>query len=1023
MITSGLSASRSRRRIFPLAVDTGGPWSATTDTNNDNRSPTAAIAGGFARSSGAPPPKSPLQQSRRRCSGEQSPVAATASHTGVRSLLLRQHMNVTTSTAYITPERTFETPSRPLPSQLAPPVLEVSAAQNHKARKAAEAKRRLEVTLMTREDYTGTPDGLARLGRQAERASMQEEDVRMARLVQAEHAAVRAQQLATEREEEARVRATFLAKARAAQAEQARLALERDVTRKRATEDKMKALKAAADAKARDEYAARQRELAAHALVEREERLCEVEQAQLAVEDALALALRQDALLEQERTQQIAAEAATWKRFEAAEAERLRAATVTRRAAQAAQYEQDKQRRMQIHRLQQERARLVTEKQQQHHEPSTSACGVEEQPHDSVAVATAAGSDVDDDQAAAEQEAEAVDRHNALEAPQCVDDKALSEDASCSSDDKQPHEDDDNTVRETEAPVADVTVSDDVRELLVAASASPLDSPVETLEPVHGPPFVQPDAVGVRPLLSDADGDVLLQSSASESDRRDEAAAPVSRLPFEPLLMSANDARARALHPFATVLHVQDGSPAIEATLRAGDLLLDFGGVTSTTPNCLLRIAERVKSAVGCEIALTVLRPYAANDELFEVDALVLRPRKWAGKGLLGCQLNPFKWVEEEDDDEKEALEPATASLNLLVFCDVALDSAAAQIGIMSGDLITQCDALEPPYVADVDAVIGCLEAARNAHASVSLELQRWLPDEQRYERLSVTVPPDNERLGCSFTTFTEFYDTNVSASSTLPAACTECYYTSLATAVHAAALNGHVSCLDALLTAVDDDDTGALDWRDDDGRSPLFYACYAQQLACAQLLLARGAVVDPLSGGDAYGDSPLHAAAMSGSVALLTLLLEQDVVAVDAVNAAGLTCAHVAPTVDVLELLSERFHADLLAVDVDGRLPLAHACLRGDLASVQFLCARHPDFADYADASGNTPLHLAAWRGRDDVLQELVTHVPKIALHLPNQDGATPLDVARASGCDAAVQFLSQYMADDDGDDEAVMT
>ncbi|TYZ58026.1 hypothetical protein PybrP1_012843 [[Pythium] brassicae (nom. inval.)] len=1039
MIVSGRSAGRSRSRVFPLSVDTGGPWSAA-DSSANGGSPTAAISGGFARGGGGrapPPPKSPLHGARS-AAGHMDESVAQAPQRGVdRMLLLRQQMNVTSSAGY---QSASAARSQPLPpvAQPAPPVHELSAAQNHKVRKAAEATRRREAALMALEDYTGTPEGLARLARQEERAHMQEEEARMARIRQAEKAHARAQQLQAQREEEARVHDAFLAKARAERDAKARAAQANDAARRLAMEEKMKALKAAADAKARDEYAARQRQLAAEALAEREQRAGELERAQLAVEDAFAAALRQDARAARERQQQIAAEEATWKRFEAAEAQRQLEATTARRAAQAAQYAQDKQRRMEIHRLQKERARLVAEKRHQtlaapppqgagaassatddrsadatvvdaeaetkrqyreislddgasepQQEPSTSASAAEELERDADAAvaARATGEEHEGDCAmssalgpddalaaaaptpASSDEQEDDGRHDAGHEP-------LGADTELS--DAQLHDVDGTPV---EAAVGDALPSDHDQEL---SSANDDDLPVD----------------GAEELLScDGERPTSLERPAT---------------PRAPLLLSAHDARAQALHPFAQVLHVKDGSPAMEATLRAGDLLLAFGGLTGATPNCLLLIAERIKSAVGRGIALTVLRPVdadASGGERFVQEALELCPRKWKGKGLLGCQLNPFKWADEEEEEAEEA---EAASPTLLVFYDVAPDSVADRIGIAAGDLLTRCGALDA--VDDLGAVLGCFDAARAAHADVALELQRWLPDAQRYEPRAVAVPAlaADEHLGCSLTTFAAFYG----AAST-PAACTECYYTGLATAVHAAALHGHVACLDALLAAAADDDDGdgtrgALDWRDDDGRSPLFYACYAQQFACAELLLARGAAFDPQSGGDAYGDSPLHAAALSGSLALLALLLERAVVAVDTANAAQLTCAHVAPTADVLRLLGERFGADLLAADADGRLPLAHACLRGDLASVEYLCAKHPDFADYADAGGNTPLHLAAWRGRPDVLRELVRHVPAIALHLPNRDGARPLDVARASGCDAAAQFLEQCMANE---------
>lgn len=1130
MSASGVSTGRSR--ILSVSVDTSGPWSAVDSTSSSSAgggvSPTAAISGGFARggSHAPPPPKSPLHGARRATPQAEESAPALESRGVDRMLLLRQ-MNVTSSAGYQSASATHEAAPRPkqLPPgvQQAPAAQEVSAAQNHKERKAAEARRRQEVALMTLEDYTGTPEGFARLARQEERANMQEEEVRMLRIVQAEKAQLRAQQAQAQREEEARIREVYLAKLRAEREENERAAKEKEAARKQAMEEKMKALKAAADAKARDEYAARQRQLAAEALEERERRTREMESAQLAVEDELAVAMRQDFLAEQERKQQIAAEEAQWKHFQEVEAQRQLEETMRRRASQAAQYEQDKQRRMEIHRLQKERARLTAEKKNQKmpkDQPSEAV--VSSLPEQAAVEAEDAASAVN---AVIEEGGEstpstpgsdddgktltisALQDDAAKDGPHCsgLQEKETAEPQqephtsealplSCAEGAESSHEPAvaSASIAEEEEGVPDAPArvsSEPERMELVPIVCREDNEGQEAGAVVSIPPTESGSEVdhqseakqeryeigdhtdqekpslakeleeaATQSLQTDAHPDVLDQerSAAAEQnvvpppERLDEVPSPVDvvegavqnagglesttlsnsnevaatppllkELPLQ--LLSAHEARVQGLDPFAQVLHVKGGSPAMEATLRAGDLLANFGGITGATPNCLLLIADKVKSSVGRAIKLVVLRPH---EDAFTRGELVLQPRKWTGKGLLGCQLNPFKWAAEDEDlgdapeEEPQRTAQETTNSTLLVFYRVTPYSVADQIGIKDGDLLMKCGALAA--VDDLGAVLDCFQAARAARTPIELEIQRWFPEEQHYQQFALSVPVlvEDEPLGCSMTTFAEYYGAATSDASAL-SACTECYYTSLATAVHAAALNGHVACLEALLEAsrqghseADEPPSVVLDWRDEDGRSPLFYACYAQQVASVRFLLAHLAREDAFDPRDLYGDSPLHAATMSGSVEILALLLESEYVAVDVVNAAQLACAHVAPNAEVLQLLGERFGADLLVADSDGRMPLAHACLRGDLASVAYLCEKHPDFVDYADASGNTPLHLSAWLGLLDVLRELVKHVPPIALFLPNQDGASPLEVARASGFDDAVQFLEACMA-----------
>ncbi|GAB9475195.1 hypothetical protein Gpo141_00012297 [Globisporangium polare] len=1260
-----MSHGTSKRRVFPLSVETNDPWSALDSHSNSsssltrNGSPTApAISGGFARggSRAPPPPKSPLHGARRSGGGaansnrsaNDTPPAAR----GVDKMMMLRQMNVTSSAGYqSTAQSSVQHPpiiqQAPVATVSVPPQQqELSAAQIHKERKLAESKRRQEMQLMAQEDYTDKPEGHARLARQEERAHMQEEELRMARIMQAEKAHLRAQQLQQQREDETRIKEMYLTKLRLDREEKERVAKEKEVLRKQALELKMKALKDAADTKAREEYTARQRQIEEEALVERELRISEIESARLALEDELAGAMRQELLAEMERKQQIATEEAQWKQFEALEAQKQLEATLKRRAAQAEQYEQDKQRRMEIHRLQKERARLAEKKHKQlianeesmlnerrvaaverggsqkslldnivssrlraegskthgvdlartdegaspvelakgDDDSGVAVCveavdvfkekrdggdertvarvpvvkaadGIDKQEKSSCAellfvnagqreigaalaaiepgesVADAAGTHEETDEHKERDEepdavklieseitAESPDATpeesgtSAISAAQDVnaagedpaDSEAQPEHKSDSEDEvaadsvpwpyQEPQADEEEKSETSERTVPEVS---NVTETEAASAGEEgvgglkdhgiiSDNPAAKVSTSTEPAAFGIDEKGEKVIqdgVKQVQDDYEDTQSATESDgaasttafepskspsttlddlhnvgttapdsepEQQEALPPLNQSPTAQLI-SAHDAQTQGLNPFAQVLHVKDGSPAMEASLQAGDLLVDFGGITSSTANCLLLIAKKVKNSVNREIELVVLRP---EQESFIRESLSLRPRKWQGKGLLGCQLNPFKWTEEQDPEPEAASnsDPTTATEHtqdpddstslLLVFYNVAPESIADQVGVKNGDLLMKCGALET--VNDLVVVAEYLQAAKAEQTPVELEIQRWIPEEQQYQQVVLELPTmsSDEPLGCSLTTFAEYYssseasaiDVNTSALS----ACMDCYYTTLATSVHAAALNGHVSCLEALYEAsrqdenatVDPEDqqynnsTGSsvLDWRDSDGRSPLFYACYAQQVDSIRFLLAHMAqseVFDPQTGADLYGDSPLHAATLSGSAEIVSLLLESKYIAVDVVNATQLACVHLAPSFEVLELLGEKYNADLLAIDTDGRMPLSHACLRNDLESVTYLCEKHPDFVDYADASGNTPLHLSAWLGFLDVIKILIKYLPPIALYMPNQDGSNPLEIAQASGSDETAQFLEQCMAASNQDDD----
>ncbi|TMW61873.1 hypothetical protein Poli38472_010936 [Pythium oligandrum] len=915
----------SRRRVFPLAEI------QTTDV----------VTG--SSSSWLLPPKSPLHGATRPTSRASSPPPASSFD---RMLMLR-NMNVTGGGTSLPPPRAMES-NKPL--GWSPPtssVPEISAAQAHKERKQQEARRREEVRLMTLEDYTNTPEGEARRQRREEQMHMAEEELLTQQLMQLERQQRREERLRQQREEEARIRDAFLLKRKQEQEEQARIAKEKEAARKAALEAKMQALKEAADAQARAQYALKQQQLQEEARKEAELRQEAMENTWMQVEDVLGAALRQEWLVEEARRQQIEAEAREWQRFEEEEAARREEETRQRRAAQAEQYAQDRQRRMQLHQLQKERARMVNEKTQQH----------------------------------------------------------------------QQHEEETATAKETQ-PEAEPVVqkAEESNDAEQPPSEEPVLSPVEEVATLTEP----------SSLIATESEDSPSAESTVSSNAESEDTVPIE--PIKPVVESEPEPTAPppivetvtlstlATTPFSQVLSVHAGSPAAHAGLCADDLLLQFGGITSDSPKCLLAIAELVQSHVNQAIPIEVLRAVTSNptDE-YQRFELQLTPRKWKGKGLLGCQLSPFKWPPEAPESPPKPMDqPETTQeqhVELLVIHNVLNDSLAHRLGLQDGDMLSKCGDLSTPQeLTDLPTVSAYIQthwrAAKNA---LPLELHRWMPQEQSYTVVSVVIPSpeDSEAsLGCSLTTYTQYYYGSSSSS-----ACHECLYTSLASAMHAAAVGGHLECLSALWAWYNHE---TLEWKDEEGRSALFYACYAHQLDVVQFFLtqlgAEDATYDADTGADLYGDSPLHAAAASGATDVAVLLLESRFIRdVNLVNHAQLTPAHMAVDVNVLTALSDRFQADLVLIDNDGRMPLLYACLRQDVASVKFLCARQPELVDYADAHGDTALHLAAWHGFLDVVQALLPYLPSIALYTPNADGQTAYDLAQDDG---VRQLLSESMA-----------
>ncbi|OWZ10832.1 hypothetical protein PHMEG_00016245 [Phytophthora megakarya] len=833
------------RRVFPLSVDTAG--SAT----NVNRSQ-------------PPPPKSPVHRSPGNGSTYElarPPTGGSVGYMGLDRLMMMRQVNA----------------AAPTTIQFGTGGEEVSAAVNHRQRMAAEQQRRLETALMEKEDYTGTPEGHERLQRQEERSRMREEELLVLRFVEMEKEAARKLQREKELEEEKRVKEQYLAKIRAQREQQEREAKEKEAARKVEMERKMKALKEAADAKARAEFAEKQHALEEEARLAREKHQIEVEIVQMQVEDVLGHGMQQEMIIERERQQQIAAEQDEWRLFQEREQEKQREAAQLRRAAMAEQYEQDKQRRVQIHKLQKERAAQQAERREMQ----------------------------------------------------------------------------------------------------------------------------------------------------KKSDRIQ-------------LKLNIASAQKQGLTPFAQVLNVADNSPAMQATLKSGDLLVDFDGIVSSTPKCLMEMADCVQKKVNQAIPVVLLRPVGAmSEESFEEVRVSLCPQKWKGKGLIGCQLSPYKWPTEEENAQttnenetyvtkvEEAANVDDGATALVVY-DIVPASVADHAGLLNGDILAGCNNLECSVnVANLSLVVDHIQTKRASRMPVYLDINRWIDEDQCYRSLRVELASgeDPGPLGFALTSFGEYYNYYSSTTASV-SACQDCYYTSLTTALHAAALSGHVSCLEVLLNSLLNGDGGGysaidyLDWRDEDGRTPLFYACYAGQVECVRYLLNIMQSVSTekhpfvKAGVDLYGDTVLHAASTSGNVKVVALLLESGCVKVDDRNHTRLACAHVAPNVEILKFLGEQTDVDLLATDAEERMPLAYACLRNDIESIQYLCKKHPDFVDYADIRGNTPLHVAAWLGLQQAAEVLISFLPSIALFITNEDGQNAAELARSSGMESVAAYLESAIA-----------
>ncbi|XP_068937870.1 26S proteasome non-ATPase regulatory subunit 9 [Petaurus breviceps papuanus] len=88
--------------------------------------------------------------------------------------------------------------------------------------------------------------------------------------------------------------------------------------------------------------------------------------------------------------------------------------------------------------------------------------------------------------------------------------------------------------------------------------------------------------------------------------------------------------------PFAKVNSVSPGSPASNSGLQVDDEIVEFGSVNAYNFQNLQNIGTVVQHSEGHPLNVTVLR---GGERL----QLRLVPMRWAGKGLLGCNIIPLQ--------------------------------------------------------------------------------------------------------------------------------------------------------------------------------------------------------------------------------------------------------------------------------------------------------------------------------------------------------------------------------------------
>ncbi|XP_075882003.1 26S proteasome non-ATPase regulatory subunit 9 [Nelusetta ayraudi] len=100
--------------------------------------------------------------------------------------------------------------------------------------------------------------------------------------------------------------------------------------------------------------------------------------------------------------------------------------------------------------------------------------------------------------------------------------------------------------------------------------------------------------------------------------------------------VEAMDLQATPPSPFARVDAVTQGSPACGAGLRVGDEVVEFGSVNAGNFQNLQNIASVVQHSEGKPLHIVIMRAG-------QMTHISLTPKRWSGRGLLGCNIVPIQ--------------------------------------------------------------------------------------------------------------------------------------------------------------------------------------------------------------------------------------------------------------------------------------------------------------------------------------------------------------------------------------------